>query len=191
MHTPPEVVDIHIHFRIDIDDVDNHINTCTCCIEVTFRPPASFFSRLLLWESLSACDHFATTVPHVFQFSTSHSICPCLRFPTSAVLRSCGVRLAACGSWTKLEALHSDVLGRSHILGGESGQMVAAMAEPSALKERVGSMLAAEYERSGGGAGARDAFAAAALALVGALTAATGALSSSQKEVQRWEREES
>lgn len=61
--------------------------------------------------------------------------------------------------------------------------MVAAMPEPGALKERVGALL---EEAEGGDA--RDAFAAASLALVGALTAATGALANSQKEVQRWER---
>lgn len=62
--------------------------------------------------------------------------------------------------------------------------MVAAMPEPSALKLRVGALL---EEAEGGDA--RDAFAAASLALVGALTAATGALANSQKEVQRWENE--
>lgn len=83
-------------------------------------------------------------------------------------------------SWTKLEMLHSDIVGRSQILGGESAQMVAAMPEPSALKLRVGTLL---EEAEGGDV--RDAFAAASLALVGALTAATGALANSQKEVQR------
>lgn len=58
--------------------------------------------------------------------------------------------------------------------------MVAAIPEPSMLKERVGTLL--EETESGD---SRDAFAAASLALVGALTAATGALSNSQKEVQR------
>ena len=90
--------------------------------------------------------------------------------------------MAAAGwsSWAKLEALHSDIVGRSQILGGESAQMVAAMPEPSVLKSRVGSLL---EEAEGGDA--RDAFAASSLALVGALTAATGALANSQKEVQR------
>lgn len=58
--------------------------------------------------------------------------------------------------------------------------MVAAMPEPGALKSRVGALL---EEAEGGDV--RDAFAAASLALVGALTAATGALANSQKEVQR------
>lgn len=84
------------------------------------------------------------------------------------------------GSWAKLEKLHSDIVGRSQILGGESAQMVAAMPEPSVLKERVGALL--EETES---VDSRDAFAAASLALVGALTAATGALNNSQKEVQR------
>lgn len=84
-------------------------------------------------------------------------------------------------SWTKLETLHGDIVGRSQILGGESAQMVAAMPEPSALKLRVVGALLEEAE----GGDARDAFAAASLALVGALTAATGALANSQKEVQR------
>ena len=90
--------------------------------------------------------------------------------------------MAAAGwsSWAKLEALHSDIVGRSQILGGESAEMVAAMPEPSLLKSRVGSLL---EEAEGGDA--RDAFAASSLALVGALTAATGALANSQKEVQR------
>lgn len=59
--------------------------------------------------------------------------------------------------------------------------MVAAMPEPCSLQERVGGLLG-EYESGGG---ARDAFAAASLALVAALAAATGALATSQKEVQR------
>eukprot|EP00752_Nemacystus_decipiens_P007872 g7033.t1 len=84
-------------------------------------------------------------------------------------------------SWAKLEALHSDIVGRSQILGGESAQMVAAMPEPRVLKTRVGVLL---EEAEGGDA--RDAFAAASLALVGALTSATGALANSQKEVQRY-----
>lgn len=58
--------------------------------------------------------------------------------------------------------------------------MVAAIPEPSVLKKRVGTLL---EEAEGGDT--RDAFAAASLALVGALTAATGALANSQKEVQR------
>lgn len=58
--------------------------------------------------------------------------------------------------------------------------MVAAMPELSVLKSRVGATL---EEAEGGDA--RHAFAAASLALVGALTAATGALANSQKEVQR------
>eukprot|EP00903_Cladosiphon_okamuranus_P010933 g10326.t1 len=84
-------------------------------------------------------------------------------------------------SWTKLERLHSDIVGRSQILGGESAQMVAAMPEPSVLKARVGTMLEEAEGRD-----ARDALAAASLALIGALTAATGALANSQKEVQRY-----
>ncbi|CAM9197891.1 unnamed protein product, partial [Ectocarpus fasciculatus] len=84
-------------------------------------------------------------------------------------------------SWAKLEKLHGDIVGRSQILGGESAQMVAAMPEPSVLKERVGTLL--EETESGD---SRDAFAAASLTLVGALTAATGALNNSQKEVQRY-----
>ncbi|CAM9588135.1 unnamed protein product [Ectocarpus sp. 4 AP-2014] len=84
-------------------------------------------------------------------------------------------------SWTKLQKLHSDIVGRSQILGGESAEMVAAMPEPSVLKERVGALL--EETES---ADSRDVFAAASLALVGALTAATGALNNSQKEVQRY-----
>ncbi|CAB1117939.1 unnamed protein product [Ectocarpus sp. CCAP 1310/34] len=84
-------------------------------------------------------------------------------------------------SWAKLEKLHSGIVGRSQILGGESAQMAAAMAEPRVLKERVGALL--EETEIGD---SRDAFAAASLALVGALTAATGALNTSQKEVQRY-----
>lgn len=59
--------------------------------------------------------------------------------------------------------------------------MVGAIPEPSLLESRVGALL--EGAESGD---ARDAFAAASLALVGALTAATGALANSQKEVQRY-----
>ncbi|CAM9435411.1 unnamed protein product, partial [Pylaiella littoralis] len=100
--------------------------------------------------------------------------------PAEVVLSKAELELQE--SWKKLETLHSDVLGRSHILGGEGAQMVAAMPEPCSLQERVGSLLG-EYESGGG---ARDAFAAASLALVAALAAATGALATSQKEVQRY-----
>lgn len=104
-----------------------------------------------------------TVTPQDRPITTDHGLC----FPPSC-------------SWTKLETLHSDIVGRSHILGGESAQMVAAIPEPSELKNRVGTLLE-EAERSD----ARDAFAAASLALIGALTSATGALANSQKEVQR------
>lgn len=101
--------------------------------------------------------------------------------PISPILYPYRLRRADSDSWSKLETLHSDVLGRSHILGGESVQKVAAMSEPSALKERVGSLFG-EYESGGP---ARGSCAGASLALVQALTAATGALANSQKEVQR------
>lgn len=63
--------------------------------------------------------------------------------------------------------------------------MVAAMTEPGVLRSRVGALLEEAGAEGGDARGARDAFAAASLALVGALTAATGALANSQKEVQR------
>lgn len=73
-------------------------------------------------------------------------------------------------------------MGRSQILGGESADIVAAMAVPGELKKKVGAML----EAAGvDGRQARGASAASSLAMVGALTAATGALASSQREVQR------
>ena len=72
------------------------------------------------------------------------------------------------------------MLGRSHILGGESAETVAAMPDPSALREGIGAML----EGADGGK-SRDALATMSLAMVEALKAATGALACSQKEVQR------
>lgn len=57
---------------------------------------------------------------------------------------------------------------------------MAAMPDPSALREGIGAML----EGADGGK-SRDALATMSLAMVEALTAATGALACSQKEVQR------
>lgn len=54
------------------------------------------------------------------------------------------------------------------------------MPDPSVLREGIGAML---DDAEGGKA--REAFAKTSLAMVAALTAATGALACSQKEVQR------
>lgn len=83
-------------------------------------------------------------------------------------------------SWVELERLHGDVTGRSRILGGESAALTAAMPDPSMLRKEVGAMLEGTSEGE-----SRGAFAASSLAMVGALTAATGALACSQREVQR------
>lgn len=83
-------------------------------------------------------------------------------------------------SWTELERLHKDIRGRSQIIGGENAEMVAAMADPRVLRHEVGAALD-ETDR----AEAKGAFAASSLAMVGALTAATGALACTQRENQR------
>lgn len=83
-------------------------------------------------------------------------------------------------SWVELERLHGDVTGRSQIIGGESADIVADMPNPRYLREKVGAAL-----QGANGQAARGAFAASHLAIMGALTAATGALASSQREVQR------
>lgn len=86
----------------------------------------------------------------------------------------------AAHSWAELEKLHSDVTGRSQILGGASAELVAGIPDPSALRKEVDAAMKGPTGRRG-----RAAVAASHLAMVGALTAATGALASSQQEVQR------
>lgn len=83
-------------------------------------------------------------------------------------------------SWGELDRLYKDVLGRSELLGGESAEIVAAMYDPDALKQQIRAAL-----EGADGEEAKDAVATSSLAMVDALTAATGALAASQKEVQR------
>lgn len=83
-------------------------------------------------------------------------------------------------SWGELDRLYKDVIGRSELLGGESAEMVAAMYDPDALREKIRAAL-----EGASGEEARNAVATSSLAMVDALTAATGALAASQKEVQR------
>ena len=71
-------------------------------------------------------------------------------------------------------------MGRSELLGGDSAVRVAAMFDPDALKEKVRALL-----EGADGAQARNAIVESSLAMVDALTAATGALAASQREVQR------